>query len=53
MTYYYYYDPVTGLFKKRSNKIDPFTDLPYVENLKGWRYDQHRVNVDTGEIEAI
>lgn len=40
----YYYDPLTGIFKFRSNyPMD--TDLPYIEREDGWLYSDYRVDV--------
>ena len=45
----YYYDPITGVFKFRSDG-DMVTDLPYIERESGWQYSDYQVNIATGEL---
>ena len=51
--YYYYYDPKTGVFKLKTNQPQHEHGLPYVTMPRSFTLHLHRVNVETGEIEAI
>jgi hypothetical protein len=48
-TKYYYYDENTGEFALKTNKKYEFTDMPYILKPADWRWDQYRIDLNTGE----